>query len=347
LAQINERFVVGLEHCRGVKFDGTLDRDPFQGKPMPTLVCPACSASAIATVDAIASADIIDGYRSKGIDVSACFASTPRIGRYRCASCDLGFFSPPCAGDGAFYEQLQQFDWYYQDDKPEYAYAGRHVASGAKVLEVGCGKGAFRFTLPPSVSYTGLEVNDAAVGKAQAAGLDVSKQSVQAHAASNPHKYGVVCSFQVLEHVPEPRQFVHACVQALAPGGKLILAVPAEDSFLALAPNAPLNMPPHHVLRWSDLALTKLAQREGLSIVDLWHEPVAPFHRVGHLQTLAFHYFVMIGLAKSRLIDRSLSYRVIGRLLRNTALRDALAARVVRRFPALGCGHTVILVASA
>jgi SAM-dependent methyltransferase len=315
------------------------------GDAMQKLACPACSANVVLPVETVASADLVAGYRDKGIDVAACLASTPVIDLYRCAGCDLGFFAPPCAGDAAFYEQLQQYDWYYQDDKPEYAYASQHVGDGARVLEVGCGKGAFRAALPRSVSYTGLEFNDAAVRKAQAAGLNVSRQSVEAHAAANPGAYDVVCSFQVLEHVPAPKEFVHACVQALAPGGKLILAVPAEDSFLAIAPNSPLNMPPHHVLRWSDRALANLAGREGLAVVDLWHEPVASFHTEWHRQALAFHYFVLCGLAKTRLLDRGLRHRAIGRLLRFRALRDALAASVLRRLPALGRGHTVVMVA--
>jgi 2-polyprenyl-3-methyl-5-hydroxy-6-metoxy-1,4-benzoquinol methylase len=312
---------------------------------MPNPACPACSAAAVAAVDSLASDDIVAAYRDRGVDVAACFTNTPVVTLYRCERCDLGFFLPPCAGDAAFYEQLQQYGWYYQDHKPEYGFASTHVAGGARVLEVGCGKGAFRFALPRSVKYTGLEFNDGAVRKARAAGLDVVKQPVEAHAASNPGKYAVVCSFQVLEHVPRPKQFVHACVEALAPGGKLILAVPAEDSFLAIAANAPLNMPPHHVLRWTDLALINLARREGLAVIDLWHEPVAPFHRDWHLQTLAFHYFVLRGLAKTRLLDRGLMHRAIGRLLRFTTLRDALAARVLRRFPVLERGHTVVLVA--
>ncbi|MFC0133706.1 methyltransferase type 12 [Massilia eurypsychrophila] len=312
---------------------------------MPNLLCPACSSGAVIAAESIASADLVAGYRDKGIDVAACLAATPAIVLFRCAGCDLGFFSPPCAGDAAFYEQLQQFDWYYQDDKPEYAYASGHVEEGARVLEVGCGKGAFHAALPASVSYTGLEFNDAAVARAQAAGLAVSKQPVEAHAAANPGRYDVVCSFQVLEHVPEPASFVHACVQALAPGGRLILAVPAEDSFLAIAPNAPLNMPPHHVLRWSDLALANLARREGLALVDVWHEPVASFHSEWHRQTLAFHYFVLCGLARTRLLDRGLRYRAIGRLLRFKGLRDALAASVLRRLPELDRGHTVAMVA--
>jgi SAM-dependent methyltransferase len=314
---------------------------------MSNVSCPACTADSASGIEQLASSDLVDCYRGRGIDVAAYFAATPEIRLYRCGVCDLRFFAPHCAGDAAFYEQLQKFDWYYQDEKPEYGFANKFIASGSSVLEVGCGKGAFRSWLPAAVEYTGLEYNDEAVRRAQAAGLNVVKQSVESHVASGTQKYDVVCSFQVLEHVTDPKEFVHACVQALAPGGKLILAVPSEDSFIALAPNAPLNMPPHHVLRWTDLALNNLAQREGLSIVDLWHEPVASFHQDWHVQTLAFHYFVMCGLSRTRLIDRSLKYRMIGRLLHHRPLRDYLAASVARRLPASRYGHTVVMVASA
>lgn len=313
---------------------------------MPDNTCPACGSAAVSTTATVRTSDLIHSYRSMGIDAATYLATTPEIAMHQCRACDLGFFSPPCAGDGAFYEQLQRFDWYYQDEKPEYAFAGGHVAAGSRVLEVGCGKGAFRAWLAPDVAYTGLEFNDEAVRKAQAAGLDVRKQPVQEHAAAGA-RYDVVCSFQVLEHVTDPKGFVHACVQALVPGGKLIIAVPAQDSFLAVAPNAPLNMPPHHVSRWSDQALARLAQREGLATVELWHEPVAPFHREWQAQTLAHHYFALRGLARTALIERGLRYRLIGRLLRYKPLRDRLAASVARRKPQLAAGHTVVLVASA
>jgi SAM-dependent methyltransferase len=308
--------------------------------------CPACNADGSTLVDSIPTAELAGLYRSRGIDVDAYFAATPVIHRFRCTSCDLGYFSPPCPGDDLFYEQLQTQAWYYQDAKPEYEYARQYVHDADRVLEVGCGKGAFQAFLPPGARYRGLEFNDEAVHKATSAGLDVRKQSIEEHAAACPGHYDVVCSFQVLEHVPTPASFAHACVQALAPGGRLVIAVPAEDSFLAVAANAPLNMPPHHVLRWSDQALRKLAQREQLQVDALWHEPIASFHQDWQQQTLAQHYFVLQGLNRTRLIDHSLPYRLIGRVLRNRWLRDTLARRVARKQPALRNGHTVVLVAS-
>jgi SAM-dependent methyltransferase len=309
-------------------------------------VCPACLGGKITTVETVATSDLKKLYSYAGLDVSPYLDATPEIKMNKCVTCDLGFFVPHCAGDDAFYEQLQKFDWYYQSEKPEYGYSQRFVSGRDTVLEVGCGKGAFRSWLPASIEYTGLEFNDEAIRRAQSAGHNVFKQPIEEHAVIAPGKYDVVCSFQVLEHVPDPRGFVHACVQALKPGGKLIIAVPAEDSFLSVAANANLNMPPHHALRWTDRALRNLALREGLSVVDLWHEPVSSFHEEWHKETLAHHYFVQLGLRKYKLVGRDFTGKLLTRLFRKKGVRNFFAAKAANKFPAAKFGHTVILVAS-
>jgi len=307
--------------------------------------CPECRATATALVDSVATTELALLYRRHGIDTAPWFDGVPAIARFRCAVCDLRFFSPACAGGDRFYEQLQRFDWYYQDAKPEYHYARQYIHDTQRVLEVGCGKGAFRAFLPESVDYTGLEFNDDAVDKATIAGLNVRKEPVEAHATRHPAGYDIVCSFQVLEHVPHPATFLDACVAALADGGLLIIAVPAEDSFLSVAVNAPLNMPPHHALRWTDRALASMAARRGLSPVALWHEPVADFHRAWQAHTLAHRYLVEKGLGSTRLIDTRLRYRALTRLIRNRKVRGHFAQKALDMHPVLGHGHTVVLVA--
>jgi 2-polyprenyl-3-methyl-5-hydroxy-6-metoxy-1,4-benzoquinol methylase len=306
--------------------------------------CPVCSTDAPELIETTHVDKLVDSYRKKGIDIEPYFRVERRTTLCRCPSCDLRFFSPAPAGDEGFYEQLQVQDWYYQEDKPEYLFAKDLVPEHASVLEVGCGKGAFRAYLPPSVSYTGLEFNDEAIRKARDKGLDVVKQPIEQYAGQGI-LHDVVCSFQVLEHVDRPGSFFHACAQALKPGGTLIIAVPAQDSFLAIAANSPLNMPPHHLTRWTDLALSNLAQREGFRKIELWHEPVAHFHQDWHATTLALYALSDLGLFKWRLIDDSLGYRLAARLSRPRWIRDHLASMAAKKRPELRAGHTVVMVA--
>lgn len=318
---------------------------PASAASVADLPCPECGTAGAVLVDDVSTAELGRLYRQHGVEVAAYFDGIPTLSRFRCAACDLRFFVPACAGDDSFYEQLQRFDWYYQDEKPEYEFARQAIGERRRVLEVGCGKGAFAAFLPSSAAYTGLEFNDEAVRKANEAGLNVFREPIERHAVAHPGHYDAVCSFQVLEHVSSPRSFLDGCVAALAAGGLLVIAVPAEDSFLAVAANAPFNMPPHHVLRWTDRALAAMAAARNLDVVEIWHEPVAPFHAEWHSRALAHHYFVMHGVGTGRLIDTRLRYRALGRLLANARLRDFLAQRVARRAPMLRHGHTVVLVA--
>jgi 2-polyprenyl-3-methyl-5-hydroxy-6-metoxy-1,4-benzoquinol methylase len=315
---------------------------------MAPLHCPACGHSAPHTLEQIHSHHIIDLYQhSLGLDVRAAFDGVPVVRLQQCPVCDLRFYDPQVAGSAEFYEQLQRFDWYYQDDKPEYSCAQQYIRTGDKVLDVGCGKGAFRSFLPPDVDYTGLEFNDKAIQRGRAAGLNIVKQSVQDLAQAAPGSFDVVCSFQVLEHVSDVAGFVDACVALLKPEGRLLLAVPSEDSFLTLDPNGPLNMPPHHVIRWTDQALKQLAARARMQVIQTWHEPVASYHQDWYKDVLARDWFVSAGLLGRGVQSRGVRAKVLDGLMRIRALRDFLAGRRGRQFNHVGRGHTVMLVCQA
>src|SRR5215207_6272821 len=102
--------------------------------------CPACQSTQITTIDRLPTSDIVSLYHRSGqLDVAQYFDGVHTIDLKRCDACDLRFYSPPCAGDGSFYEQLQKFDWYYEENKAEYGLARNHVPEKCKLLEVGCG----------------------------------------------------------------------------------------------------------------------------------------------------------------------------------------------------------------
>ena len=315
--------------------------------PMSVRMCPLCTSRESNCIGLLPVSFLVDFYqRGAGIDVAKYFQDVHEFELNRCHNCDLRFYWPLRPGDDRFYEKLQELPWYYQDDKPEYHYVQQYIDRGCKVLEVGCGKGAFSTWIPESVSYTGLEFNDAAVTKGRGLGIEIIRQTIADHIKQTGREYDVVCNFQVLEHVPQPRTFLEDCIRALRPGGKLIIAVPAEDSFLQVAQNEYLNMPPHHLLRWTDDALRSITTEFGLKLEAIWHEPVASFHEAWHQLVLGRFYFSRHRAISNNLIERSIFNRIVGRLLRVGILRKYCANKVRRSNSKYEHGHTVVLVAS-
>jgi SAM-dependent methyltransferase len=234
----------------------------------------------------------------------------PWIEVYRCQRCFLVFFNPKLPGSPEYYASLQAFDWYYMEDKSEYGMAMKWMAADARVLEVGCGVGWFGKKLT-SAQYTGLEYSDTAAEAGRASGLDVRTESVEDHALTHRDAYQVVCSFQVLEHVSAPGPFIAACVECLEPGGRLIFAVPSEDSFLKFAQNSTLSLPPHHLTHWPDKTLEAVAGIFPVSLVAIEHEVLADSHLQEYVSIMIRKRLdAMLG-RKTAIIDHSISAKVL------------------------------------
>jgi SAM-dependent methyltransferase len=92
-----------------------------------------------------------------------------------------------------------------------------------------------------------------------------------------PNHFDAVCSFQTLEHVPNPRGFLSTASAMLRPGGKLLLGIPNGDSFLKYQFNI-LDMPPHHLTRWGLRVISYLPNLFPLSIEHVKEEPLAHYH---------------------------------------------------------------------
>jgi SAM-dependent methyltransferase len=250
---------------------------PVHDELLPT--CPACNARQVTSIGVIDTRVLIGNYQKfLGVQVADLFSGTRQIVEIRCLTCDLLFFSPAIAGDEQFYAELAKQPWYYMADKPEFSVAADLIARGSRVLEVGCGYGAFAGKLS-SVDYTGLEFSSAAATQARKAGLEIHQQTVEEHAVTHAGNYDVACSFQVLEHTQAPRQFVENMARCVRSGGRLLLSVPSEDGFGSAVINDLLNLPPHHLTRWSDRALVDLGARLGLTLERLVPESVAHYHR--------------------------------------------------------------------
>jgi 2-polyprenyl-3-methyl-5-hydroxy-6-metoxy-1,4-benzoquinol methylase len=84
----------------------------------------------------------------------------------------------------------------------------------------------------------------------------------------------VVTSFQVLEHVTDPRQFLLDMAAAAKPGGRVMIGVPNSGGFVGRDPRAVLNAPPHHMGLWSRTSLERVAEIVGLRVERMEVEPL-------------------------------------------------------------------------
>lgn len=315
-------------------------------QPPAGVDCIACGSSRVLAVGDIAVADLIRGYRKRfGLDVSDQLGETAALSELNCQDCDLRFFSPVLTGDESFYQALAARRWYYMERKPEFAIARRFIRATDSVLEVGAGRGAFAADC--AGGYVGLEFSSAAVAQARRSGANVIVEPVEAHSAAHAGAYDVCCAFQVLEHVVDPKKFVDSMAVATRPGGRVIISVPNEGGLPGRTINDFLNLPPHHVTRWTDRALTALANGAGMSIEAIEHEAVADYHlgwylALGLFRSLAPHLVagsgnrVRLGIADYTLWRTLWLLGRIGAL----ALRPLIAGTDRLR----GRGHTVVAV---
>ncbi|MFT4746611.1 MAG: SAM-dependent methyltransferase [Congregibacter sp.] len=248
------------------------------------MYCPLCKSDEIKKIETVSSKRLLILYKKlTKIDFSYLLDDDLRY--CECQNCKLKYYDPLITGDETFYNTLQQFDWYYMHDKDEFLQAKKYINSDDRVLEVGSGKGAFAKYLP-NQHYVGLDFSVKAKDMAAKDGVLIKNEMVQDYAAKNPESVDIVVSFQVLEHVSDPKSFIEAKLCALAIGGKMIIAVPSEDSFLKYVDNNILNMPPHHVTRWSDETLKFVADKYNLELLDIYHEKLQDVHKQYYLNTL-------------------------------------------------------------
>ena len=244
---------------------------------------PVVPGGAVKVITSIKSKDVIDLYKQQSnIDVQRFFMNAETILVCECVSTRYRFYYPfDLIGDGKFYSDLQNNkrdsgldyyrDWSYDD---EFAYSLIH--ENDMVLEIGCGTGKFLEKLKEKkISFTGLELNEQAVGIAKAKGLDVRHELIEDFAAHNPEKFTHVCAFQVLEHIADINSFISASIKCLKRGGKLIFGVPNnEPYFQRFNKYETFNLPPHHMGLWNLEAFNNLTRYFPLKLEGHVYESV-------------------------------------------------------------------------
>jgi 2-polyprenyl-3-methyl-5-hydroxy-6-metoxy-1,4-benzoquinol methylase len=100
------------------------------------------------------------------------------------------------------------------------------------LLDVGCGDGAFLAAMARrGWQVSGIDFDPVAVEAARNVhGLDVHVATVES-VVERGATFDVVTASHVIEHVPDPVQFLSHCRRLLRPGGRMVLKTPNVDSF--------------------------------------------------------------------------------------------------------------------
>lgn len=148
------------------------------------------------------------------------------------------------------------------------------VGPGARVLDVGCGAGAF-LARARALGLTALGVELSPTRAAQAAaqaGVPVHTGGLEGLPAAPPWGAGfdLIRLHQVLEHAPSPRALLDAARARLAPGGELVLSTPNAASLAHRALGARWRQLGHatngHLVLLAPRSLRRLATACGLRV---------------------------------------------------------------------------------
>lgn len=116
---------------------------------------------------------------------------------------------------------------YYRNLRPDVAALLPPRPAGARVLDIGCGAGAFRGHFPDDCEYWGIEPVDSAAADAARVMDRVLTGTFDEVCDRLPDQYFdcVVCN-DVIEHMANEDRFLHAVRRTLRPGAVLVGSVP-------------------------------------------------------------------------------------------------------------------------
>jgi len=182
----------------------------------------------------------------------------------------LGESSPAGGYDPAFFDRLAEIEdrhfWFRARNHLILKLARRISSSffpGSLVLEVGCGTGNVLRVLERAChncTVVGLELWSEGLRHARSRS---GAFLVQADIRTIPfgRQFDLVGMFDVLEHIPEEHETLVALWKCVAPGGRLLLTVPAYQSLWSYFDEAA-----HHCRRYSAQDISRKLEAAGFQV---------------------------------------------------------------------------------
>lgn len=200
-----------------------------------------------------------------------------------------------------------------------------------RVAELGCGSGGMLEALARFGTAVGVETDPALREHARARGLDVRAGSLPDDVPLEAGRWDAVCLLDVLEHVEDDAGALRACRRLLAPGGRLMVTVPAyawlwsrHDELLG------------HRRRYTTGSLRAAALAAGFAV-----------ERLTYFNTLLAPPIMAVRLARMALRRPGHDLDRPAPLLNRLLARSFAAEARLLRFVSLPFGISVLLIARA
>lgn len=235
--------------------------------------CPLCSSTSYQTMQYYDINTLIQEWISqfRMNPVSETYQNAV-LEKRKCTHCEGIFFNYRLDDTERMYEELAKMAGYYPRERWDFDAAIEliHQFKPNEILEVGCGNGYFLDKIINLSSIIlGTELNSQARSVCISKGLNVISERLD----KIKGKFDMICSFQVLEHLEKPTEFIGQCLNLLNKHGKLIFSTPNPEGVLKVIGGI-LEIPPHHQFDFSYKAYEYIAKIFNLRIVAYQVQPL-------------------------------------------------------------------------
>ncbi|MDP3900379.1 MAG: class I SAM-dependent methyltransferase [bacterium] len=204
---------------------------------------------------------------------------------YRCSGCGLIFVWPLPKDFAEIYSQdyfsgaSQGFGYadYNADKKPMLSAWLKYLAliekllpNKGRLLDVGAATGFFMcLAKERGWQVNGVEISDFAARSGRKAGLEIFTGTLE-NAPFAEESFDLITMWDVVEHLPQPREFFSRASRLLKKGGVIVINTPDAGSILAglLGKRWHLIVPPEHLHYFNLNSLSLLLSKTGFKILQ-------------------------------------------------------------------------------
>jgi SAM-dependent methyltransferase len=178
----------------------------------------------------------------------------------------------------------------------------RRYCSNGRLLELGCAYGFFLQEAARYFEVAGIELADEAAAHGRRAGLNILSGAADADSLRHIGHVDVIVLFDVVEHLPQPRETLELCCHHLNPGGIIVLTTGDFGSAVSRFAGATwrLMTPPQHLWFFTQDSMRLMSASLGLGVIRIDH----PW-KIVPISLIAFQLRRMLGLGCVRIATSS------------------------------------------